>query len=377
MQLQGKDRMTTAATGFATAGEAHPELAAEAVAQALARCGTDMAQGILLFLTPHYARHAQAAVGAASRAGRCLQVTGCTTPGVLTESAWSLEQPAAAALVLAGGIALGAPQAEGEQPRLSLAMPNSLERGWLGVPRPRYGTLATGNEDHAVGAVWGHGKWLLEGRVEAELHGGRVEIAVSRGMRAISGVLEIGESDGYEVLQIDEQPALNTLLRQLPTELRQERLPLALLFAAVIEEDMPLERAVGEGRYALVPIVAANGEDGTLTLGAPLDPGTRMFWALRHPQTAETEFGRGIDTIALRNGTPPEFAMLFSCIGRGPYFFGGEDRDLAQLTEHFPGMPVIGCYCGGEIAPLPGGNAVTSYSAIAALAYPATADVQS
>lgn len=367
-----------AATGFASAVEARPELAAEAVAQALARCGSEVAQGILLFLTPHYARHAQAAVSAAARAGRCLQVLGCTTPGVLTESGWSLEQPAAAALVLNGGIHLAAAQPDSGEPRLSLAMPDAIEAQWLAAGRPRYGTLATGNEDHAVGAAWSSGKWQVEGRVEAELRGAHTEIAISRGMQPISGALGIGDVDGYEILLIDEQPPLTTLLRQLPAELHDhERLPLALLFAAVIDADIALEHAVAEGRYALVPIMGINAADGTVTLGAPLEPGMRMFWALRHPPTAEAELGRGIEAIAARNAHNPEFALMFSCIGRGPYFFGGEDRDLALLKARFPGMPVIGCYGGGEIAPLPGGNSILSYSAVATLAYSAPGDVQS
>jgi len=365
------------ATGFATDAEARPELAAQAVAQALERCGADVAQGILLFLTPHYARHAQAAVTAAARAGNCLQVMGCTTPGVLTESAWSLEQPAAAAMVLNGSVGLATPLPDGATQRLSLAMPDAIERQWLGAATPRFGTLATGNEDHAIAAVWGHGKWQVEGRSEAELRGAQTEIAVSRGMQAISKVLEIDDVDGYEILLIDDQPPLHTLLRHLPPELRdQDKLPLALLFAAVIAPDIALESAVAEGRYALIPILSANMQDNTVTLGASLEPGMRMFWALRHPSTAEAELGAGIDAIAARNAGAPEFALLFSCIGRGPYFYGGEDRDLARITARYPGLPVIGCYGGGEIAPLASGNSILSYSAVAALAYPAAGDVQ-
>lgn len=366
------------ASGFATAAEARPELAAAAVAQALQRSGSDIAGSILLFLTPHFARHAQAAVTAASHAGRCLQVAGCTTPGVLTESAWSLEQPAAAALVLNGDIGLATPPPDSTEPRLSLAMPDAIEAQWLGIHRPRFGTLATGSEDHAIGAAWNHGKWQIEGRVEVELRGVRTELAVSRGMRPISAALEIDDVDGYEILLIDDRRPLDTLLQQLPQELREaDHLPLALIFAAVIDADTSLEHAVTTGHYALIPIVSINGEDGTITLGAPLDPGMRMFWALRHPQSAEAELGHGIAAIAARHAGVPAFAVMFSCIGRGPYFYGGRDRDLALLTERYPAMPIVGCYGGGEIAPLPNGNSVLSYSAVAMLAYPLPGNVQS
>ena len=41
---------------------------------------------------------------------------------------------------------------------------------------------------------------------------------------------------------------------------------------------------------------------------------------------------------------------MFSCIGRGPYFYGGDDRDLALLCRRFPGLPVLGTYSTGQIA---------------------------
>jgi FIST C domain len=363
----------TAATGFASSPEARPELAAHAVTTALARCGCEVASSIVLLLTPHFARQPQAAIGAAARAGNCLQVFGGTTPGVFTEQAWTLDQPAAAALVLCDDLAL-APPAE-DAPRLSLAMPDALDAAWLHTAQPRFGALATGDEHHAVSAVWNHGKWQVEGRCEAGLRGAQFELAVSRGMQAISGALEVGDVDGYELLLLGDKPPLQTLLERLPPELRdaddRSDLTSGLFFAAVIDAEVGLERAIAEGRYSLLPILSVNGGEGTVTLGAELEPGTTMFWALRHPLAAETELRRGIMLLQeQRAGQTPEFALLFSCLGRGPYFYGGSDHDLAVLINRYPGLPVLGGYCGGEIAPLPGGNSILSYSAIAALAYP-------
>jgi small ligand-binding sensory domain FIST len=369
-----------AGTGFAASPEARPELAAHAVRMALARCGAEVASSIILLLTPHFARAPQAALTAAARAGNCLQIAGCTTPGVFTEQAWTLDQPAAAALVLGGGLRLAAPL--DDAPRLSLAMPDALDAAWLRTGQPRFGALATGDEHHAVSAVWNHGKWQVEGRCEAGLAGGQFELAVSRGMQAISGALEVADADGYELLLLGDERPLDTLVRQLPPELRdadnRPDLGAGLFFAAVIDPALGLERSLAEGRYSLVPIVATNGGDGTVTLGAALDPGTTLFWALRHPLAAEMELRRGVMLLQEQHtGQTPAFALLFSCLGRGPYFYGGADHDLGVLIDRYPGMPVLGGYCGGEIAPLPGGNSIISYSAVAALAYPDPAHVQS
>ena len=90
---------TSVASGLASGEEPTPQLAAQAVHRALERIGSDCAGSILLFLTADFSRNTQAAVTAASRAGHCLQVTGCCVPGVFTEDDWLIDRPGAASLV--------------------------------------------------------------------------------------------------------------------------------------------------------------------------------------------------------------------------------------------------------------------------------------
>jgi small ligand-binding sensory domain FIST len=63
----------------------------------------------------------------------------------------------------------------------------------------------------------------------------------------------------------------------------------------------------------------------------------------------------------------PDFGLLFPCMGRGPYFYGGVDRDLDLIKLRYPGMPFIGFYGNGEIAPLNGENDIFQYSAVIGL----------
>ena len=62
--------------------------------------------------------------------------------------------------------------------------------------------------------------------------------------------------------------------------------------------------------------------------------------------------------------SPPAF---FPCMGRGPYFYGGVDRDLDLVTSRYPGMPLIGFYGNGEIGPLDQENEIFQYSAVLGL----------
>ena len=193
-----------------------------------------------------------------------------------------------------------------------------------------------------------------EGRGETAIAGAHAAIGVSRGMHVL-GQPHPATSNGRDVLKTGAHPALTALLREMPPEMREaEKLPLHLLAAGVIAGNA--ERAIEEGRYSLIPIIAANHDDRSVTLAMPLEPGAEVFWAMRQAQAAELEMGQRVGELAAELGATPDFGLLFSCLGRGPYFFDGEDRDLAAVKARFPGMPLIGAYGGGQIAPFFDGN---------------------
>ncbi|HTY99397.1 MAG TPA: FIST C-terminal domain-containing protein [Rhodocyclaceae bacterium] len=360
-----------AATGFATGGAATPDLAVAAVRQALEAVGEKLAGSVLLFLTPHFARNAQGAVTAAAKAARCLQVAGCTAPGVFTDRGWSLDQPAAAALVLTGGIGIG--HAVGAEPTLTLATPAAGHL--LNDDHPsRFGLISTDTDGARNGRVWLGAKVLRQGFCEASFEGARLAAGASRGMQLLSDQLEVTDVDGHEIFELEGQPALAGLRASLPPVPDDVPLPpVSHLFALVPDQSIDIRQAFREGRYGLLPVVGINADEQSVTLAMPLPPGERILWALRQPAAAERDTAALLDRLA-GPVADPAFALLFACIGRGPYFFGGEDRDRAALCERYPGLPVIGAYGGGEIAPLPGGSALINYSAVCVLV---GSDVQS
>jgi small ligand-binding sensory domain FIST len=356
--------MIQIATALASADKADAELAADVVRAALERAGVGIARSVLLFLSTDFVHQAHAAVLAASRAAHCLQVTGCTAPGVLTEEDWVLDRPAACAMVFGGDCGLAA-HPEAGTPLLSLAAPNAATRGWLSGGGERYGLLSTDNSAHGAGRIWCHGKMAVDGRCETAVAGARAAIGMSRGMRILGEPRPV-TCNGRDVLKAGEHPALNALLRELPMELREmEKLPFHLLAAGIVK-GRP-ERAIEEGRYTLVPIIAASHDERSVTLTLPLDDGDRVFWAMRQGLAAESDMRRLAGDLSDKLGAAPDFGLLFSCLGRGPYFFGGEDRDLAVVRERFPGMPLIGAYGGGQIAPLIDGNEQVHNAAVLAL----------
>lgn len=362
----------TVASGFAADDHAIPELAAIAVKDALMNAGSDYAHSIILFLSGHFAHHAQPALTAASRAARCIQVIGCTVPGLFTEKSWALDQPAAAALVMCGSISLGTPR--GDEARLTFALPSNLAAGWATDGQRHFGTLATDRDGEMEGQIWTQGRVTGMGCIEAALHGGQPQIAVSRGIKTLTPPLEVTDSDSFEILQLGEETALDSLLRHLDPEMRKlDTLPPQLIFAALPEPGIDPVVARESGCYTLLPILRVNRDERSVTLAAPLPLHSILWWVARDPVSAEQDMSTTVAGLAATTRDTDKaaaFALMFSCIGRGPYFYQGHDRDVSLMREQFPNMPLIGAYCAGEIAPIGVQSSLISYSSVIAVVTP-------
>jgi hypothetical protein len=333
-----------AGSAVASGNLAPAALAEQAVRAALERAGLDRAARVLLFLTRDCARQAPAAARAAAGAAGTLDVAGCTAWGVIGNDGPAFEGPAAAALVLDA-----APTAVSGGPRLYFSGHGTLSAAVAG------GTARAGLVDEDA-AVWSHGRCAGEAGVEIHLDGIATRIVHSTGLHPLGPPAAVEAAELLDLHRVGKQTALEHLRRQLPGELRA---------------DPPLHRIVAltDGNAPALPILAV-GADGTLTLAEALHPGQRIAWALRSPLGAEQDM-RDVLSAAVDAGKPPLFALFFSCLGRGPLFYGGEDRDLAVFREAFPGVPLAGAYGSGQIAPAGGDNRLFQNSVITLLCEPA------
>lgn len=355
------------ATALARGLRANEDLVQQAVTEAMAKAQLTHANSVLLFLTPEFARDPQPALLTASKAANCMQVIGCSAAGIFTEEDWVLDSPAAAAMVFGADLALlPAHEVSAETRVLSLAAPNAINSAWIKAPGQRFGGVSGDATGQGPFKVWCGAKVSSQGRCETIIQGGHGHIGVSQGIRALSAPLEITQVSGYDVISLTSQPALSVLSRELPLEVReQEQIPLHLLLAGVIFGEV--DNAVAEGRYRLTPIISANADDKSVTLSARLTPGERLFWALRQPLAAERDMRRTLDHLDAKLTSTPDFGLFFPCMGRGPYFYGGVDRDLDLVKNRYPSMPLIGFYGNGEIGPLNGENELFQYSAVLGL----------
>jgi small ligand-binding sensory domain FIST len=356
---------TSLATALVSANEAHPQLAEEAVQQALAKAGLRQASSVLLFLTPEFSRHAQAAVTAAARAAQCTQVAGGIASGVLTEAGWALDRPAAAVMVMGGELSLGFPSADfsadfssalsyTDGPLLSYAS-GSFPAAWTDAAS-RFGSTFcgsfSGTSADAHPAVWQHSRLSEEQRFSIGFKAAELAIGVSSGMRRLGHPQRVDRCHAYDLQSVGGQRAADSLRQALPAEFAQQQpLPLHLFSAHLIDDENSVDELArrADSGYRSTPIIAVNA-DHSLTLAERPRPGQFLVWCMRQAETAAQEMRLCLDRLGA-SLPQPAAALMFSCIGRGPYFYGGEDRDLQCLCERFPGLPVLGTYGTGQIAP--------------------------
>lgn len=314
-----------AASSLVTGLRPVAELAQEAVRQAMASAGVTRADHVLLFLSRDYARNPQPAVIAAARAAGCLSVCGSTASGLFTERGWQLDQAAAAVMILASPEPTGGPG----EPLLSFSSHGRLPFDWQ-ADAARAGFL------DSDGATWAHGRIVDNGCAELHIPGVRSRVAISTGLRLLGAAQTVDQCRGYELSRVGGHRAIDSLYRALPAELRQY--PPLHQIALVRHADEPG-----------IAILSANG-DGSLMLADSLENGDSFTWAIRQPLTAEQQTHESLANLA-QTGQRPDFALMFSCIGRGPLFYGDDDRDLLAFREAFPDTPLLGAYGTGQIVP--------------------------
>jgi len=353
-------------TGLAKGKLASPALATEAVLQAMQKAGERQPSMVLLYLTSEFASNPQPAIMAAARAASTTQIIGCSASGIFTEDEWVLDGPAVVAMVFSDNVLSSQVQAiQTSQAVLTLAAPSALNSTWLISSQARFGGVSGDATGHVPFSVWQHGKGATTGYCEFGIQHGEIRLGVSHGLQALSSPRRVTASDGYTLQSIANLPALDCLLASCKN-LRHDKdgLPYHTLMVAYARHALGFET----NDYHLASLVMADDQTHTVTLSRPIAKGDWVRWMQRDADTAATEMALMAKSLN-QTATPPVFGLLFSCLGRGPYFYRGDDADLTAIKAEFPQVPLIGFYGNGEIAPMAGNNTLLPYSAVLGLYY--------
>lgn len=353
------------ATGLARGATASPALAAEAVQRALEKANIDSAQCVLLYFTSEFAHAPQAAIRAASKAANCTQVIGCSAVGIFTEEEWVLDGAAVAALVLSQDIFTNHPNhLNKSEYLLTLAAPSAMNASWLSSQQLRFGAISGDATGHGAFSVWQDGKGISQGYCALGIQHASVAVSASHGLKWLSSPRKVTGSQEFDLLSVANVPALQSLMAACQTtNPDDDLLPLHLLNIAYA----PSAKELALAQYQLASIVISNHNNQSLTLSQAIPNSYWMRWAIRDSACAQTNLGDTVISLADQLPSAPAFACVFSCMARGPYYYGGDDEDLNLLTKQLPNVPIIGFYGNGQIAPMVDRNTLLQHSIVLAL----------
>lgn len=353
------------ATGLAKGASANPALATEAVRRALLKANLETAQCVLLYFTSEFAHAPQPAIRAASKAANCTQVIGCSAMGIFTEEDWVLDGAAVAALVLSEDIFSSHPDhITQSEYLLTLAAPSAINASWLSSPQPRFGAISGDATGHGAFSVWQDGKGVSQGYCALGIQHTNYAVGASHGLKWLTSARRVTACKAFDLHTIANIPALQSLQTAYQSmRMENTTLPLHLLNIAYA----PSAKALELNQYELASIVITNEVNQTVTLSHAIPEGYWVRWAMRDAEAAQSDLRNAAQVLGAELSSSPTFACVFSCMARGPYYYGGNDEDLNILKSQFPNMPIIGFYGNGQIAPMMGHNTLLQHAIVLAL----------
>lgn len=358
------------ATSIVLGNKALPELAAKAVLLAMEKADITIASSVLLFLTSEFASDPQPAIKAAAKVANCTQIIGCSATGIFTEDDWVLDAPAAAVMVFGDDVSLQIPSLNhGQQPLLTITAPNAVNSTWLNKDVPnktniRFGGVSGDATGQGPFSVWQNAKGEVSGYVEVFFDGAKAATRASHGLQMLTQPQQIQQVNHYDLERLDNNAPLNSLKKAWRMHAKNdEAIPLHLIMAVYANS----AEEIHAGEFYQTSIISYDESNSSITLAQPLEVGQFLSWGLRDQVAAEADLMLVSHELCLELGSTPDFGLLFSCLGRGPYFYDGVDRDLKLLIKQFPNMPILGFYGNGEIASIGGINQLLPYSAVLSL----------
>ncbi len=355
------------ATGLAIGAAAKPELAAQAVQIAMRKAGISAPSSVLLFLSAEFAADPQSAIKAAAKVANCTQIIGCSATGIFTEEDWVIDSPAAAAMVFSDlnfSVPNNISSKQTEDLILTLTAPHALNTSWLNTPSLRFGGVSGDAIGHGSFSVWQNAKGTTQGYCELLLNNTKGAVAATHGLKLISTPRKISASSGHDVLNLGNANALNSLISAWQKHAKSKNKPPYHQIMAVHANKAAL---IERGDYHITSLISGNDENASVTIAKPLPAGEFLSWAIRDVDAAQIDIVKTTNALKRQLAQEPAFALVFSCLGRGPYFYDGIDQDLALIKTLLPHLPLIGFYGNGEIAPINGKNELLQYSAVLGL----------
>ncbi|WP_182075101.1 FIST N-terminal domain-containing protein [Deefgea sp. CFH1-16] len=330
------------ASGYAHGPRPTPQVAIAAVSAAMARGGLSQAGSIYLFLSMHFQHDISNCLRAVTQVTGSFDIFGASAAGVFSDQDWSLDAPAAAALVLPAQM-----QRPSSSDYFSLAAPNTINSQWLNQGGRRFGGIAGDATGQGAYAIWQQGR-PHTGFIQTPLT--PRDIIVSQGFQALSPFYTITASNGLMLDSLEHQPAYLTLKPWLNLH------PLHHLMAGL-----------NDGTHTTwIPVIGVDERKQSVMLAHAAPPAMQLCWGHFDSQSASHDLG--LQLMRRLAGKPqPKWALIISGHRRVIAGNGLHEPDWSAIRCALPGVPFAGFYGNGQIVPLAKSNQVVDNSVVIAL----------
>ncbi len=172
-----------------------------------------------------------------------------------------------------------------------------------------------------------------------------------------------------QILKLDDFPALEVFVT-VAAELGIRELETAaqhLLFSLPLDPEQPsfTNEAALVRSLSGVDVVSQG-----LELNEMVREGMVVSLAYRSPVTAEQDLRAMLERIRTEDPRTPAFGFYFNCAARGSQLYGRDNVDTEAIREILGEFPLIGCLGGYELATVPFGLQLYTYTGVLVLVYP-------
>lgn len=200
---------------------------------------------------------------------------------------------------------------------------------------------------------------LVPGISLLSMVGPRAIVGVTQAARQIGPVRTVTSATQNIIRELDGRPALEQLMADLPSGLRQNLSRLGgSLFASIGVDD--------DDTHVLRNVTGIDPRTGAVAVNEQPRVGTEVTFSLRDQQAARVDLEESLAALegALAQKKPRAF-IVFSSQARDAGLFGAPLWDVTRVLSRFgPDIPVVGGTAGAEIATCGARAHVFSQSAI-------------
>ena len=354
----------------------------------------------LLYITDHYAPEAQAILDhLRQELPGVTDWAGCTGVGIAASGAEYWDEPALAILlcdlppeqyqVFSGLAPLPARwqaqtalvHAEPQTPELAELIDELAQRTTSGALMGGLVSSRQQSVQFAFKSDAASGGGVLEGGLSGVAFGPGATCLtrVTQGCLPVAGEHHITRADQHVILELDAEPALDVMLRELDITLDEPQRAIAVVRSTLVGLSRPGDAAVGRTGHLqqdvrVRHIVGLDPLRQGVAVAEYLESGMRVAFCQRDAKAARADLVRicaeirealepeslSLESALLHSPEPTQTlpvagqriagAVFISCTGRGGGHFGGPSAEMQIIRHALGDVPLVGFYAAGEIA---------------------------